>query len=86
MELGKNLVPLNNFMNIIQRPNIPNVERSTSASTSIDSVSFEFNLPNVVDSESLIKTIQTDTKVQRTLQNATVGKLNGNTRFGVNRL
>ena len=40
----------------------------------------------IVDSESLIKAIQTDTKVQRRLKNATVGKLNGNTKFGVNRL
>lgn len=88
MELGDKLAPLNNMVDIIQRPNIPNnIQRSNnSSSTSIDSVNFEFNLPNVVDSESLIKTIQNDTKLQRTLQNATVGKLNGNTRLGVNRL
>ena len=88
MQLGKNLVPLNNFMDVIQRPNLDGIARSNnSSSTSIDSVNFEFNLPNVVDSESLIKTIQTDTKVQKTLENATIGQLNStNKKLGVNRL
>lgn len=83
--LRKNLVPLNNFMSAI-KTNVPNVQRTTTATTSIGDVSFEFNLPNVVDSESLIKTIQTDTRVQKTLQNATVGQLNGSSKFKVNRL
>ena len=87
MELAGKLQPLNNFMDVIQKPNLPAVQSSVGGtSTTIDSVNFEFNLPNVVDSDSLIKTIQTDSRVQRTLQNATVGKLNGNTKFGVNRL
>lgn len=85
--LSKNLVPLNNFMNVIKKPNITPRSNNNASTTSINGgVNFEFNLPNVVDSESLIKTIQNDTKLQRTLQNATVGKLNGNTHFGVNRL
>lgn len=83
--LRKNLVPLNNFMSAI-KTNVPNIQRATTATTSIGDVSFEFNLPNVVDSESLIKTIQTDTRLQKTLQNATVGQLNGSSRFKVNRL
>lgn len=83
--LRKNLVPLNNFMSAI-KTNVPNVQRTTTATTSIGDISFEFNLPNVVDSETLIKTIQTDTRVQKTLQNATVGQLNGSSRFKVNRL
>lgn len=86
-EFVKYLRPLNNMFEVISQPSIPTVNRTAnSSSTSIDNVNFEFNLPNVVDSESLIKTIQTDTKLQRTLQNATVGKLTGNTKFGVNRL
>lgn len=83
--LRKNLVPLNNFMSAI-KTNVPNIQRATTATTTIGDVSFEFNLPNVVDSETLIKTIQTDTRVQKTLQNATVGQLNGSSRFKVNRL
>ena len=83
--LRKNLVPLNNFMSAI-KTNVPNIQRATTATTTIGDVSFEFNLPNVVDSETLIKTIQTDTRVQKTLQNATVGQLNGSSKFKVNRL
>lgn len=83
--LRKNLVPLNNFMSAI-KTNVPNIQRATTATTSIGDVSFEFNLPNVVDSETLIKTIQTDTRVQKTLQNATVCQLNGSSKFKVNRL
>lgn len=83
--LRKNLVPLNNFMSAI-KTNVPNIQRATTATTTIGDVSFEFNLPNVVDSETLIKTIQTDTRLQKTLQNATVGQLNGSSRFKVNRL
>ena len=82
-------MPFNNLIgDIVERPNIPTVDRGTGAMTNntIESVNFEFTLPNVVDSKSLIETIKTDTQVQRTLQNATVGKLNGNTRFGVNRI
>jgi hypothetical protein len=83
--LRKNLVPLNNFMSAI-KTNVPNIQRATTATTTIGDVSFEFNLPNVVDSETLIKTIQTDTRVQKTLQNATVCQLNGSSKFKVNRL
>ena len=86
LKLADNFTPLNSFMDIIQKPKLPAISKEFGASTTIDNVSFEFNLPNVVDSDSLIKTIQTDSRVQRTLQNATVGKLNGNTKFGVNRL
>ena len=87
LELVGKLNPLNNTLDIIQKPNLPNFDRSTYvAPANIENVNFAFNLPNVVDSKSLIKTIQSDTQVQRTLQNATVGKLNGNTRFGVNKL
>lgn len=83
--LRKNLVPLNNFMSAI-KTNVPNIQRATTATTTIGDVSFEFNLPNVVDSETLIKTIQTDTRVQKTLQNATICQLNGSSKFKVNRL
>ena len=87
LELVGKLNPLNNALDIIQQPNLPNFDRSTYvAPANIENVNFAFNLPNVVDSKSLIKTIQSDTQVQRTLQNATVGKLNGNTKFGVNKL
>lgn len=87
LELVGKLNPLNNTLDIIQKPNLPNFDRSTYvAPANIENVNFAFNLPNVVDSKSLIKTIQSDTQVQRTLQNATVGKLNGNTKFGVNKL
>lgn len=79
--------PLNNTLDIIQHSNLPDLSRHTNAVPNhIENVNFTFSLPNVVDSRSLIRTIQSDTQVQRTLQNATVGKLNGNTKFGVNKL
>ncbi|MCI8409021.1 MAG: hypothetical protein HFJ09_07110, partial [Lachnospiraceae bacterium] len=87
LELVGKRNPLNNTPDIIQNPRLPDFYGHTNiVPNNFENVNFTFHLPNVVDSRSLIKTIQSDTQVQRTLQNATVGKLNGNTKFGVNKL
>lgn len=87
LELVGKRNPLNNTPDIIQNPRLPDFYgHNNIVPNNFENVNFTFHLPNVVDSRSLIKTIQSDTQVQRTLQNATVGKLNGNTKFGVNKL
>lgn len=87
MEFGKNLVPLNNMMDIFQRPNIPTVERSVSSATTNNiENTFEFNLPNVTDGDSFMKVIQTDSRVLRTIQSAGTDVRNSNRKFGINRL
>lgn len=86
-EFVQYLKPLNNSIEGVSKPIIPNLNKNMGGVfNNVDNINFEFNLPNVMDAESLVKTIQTNTKVQKTLQNATIGKLNSNTRFGVNRL
>lgn len=87
MELGKNLVPLNNLVDVIQRPNIPSIERGVSSATTNNiENTFEFNLPNVTDAESFKKAIQTDNSLLRTIQSAGTDVRNSNRKFGVNRL
>ena len=87
IELGKNLVPLNNFMDIIQRPNLDGIARSgNTATTNNIENTFEFNLPNVTDAESFMKVIQTDSRVLRTIQSSGIDVRNSNRKFGINRL
>lgn len=89
-ELAKNIVPFNNLIgDIVERPNIPTVDRGAGAMTNntIESVNFEFTLPNVTDKESLLNMIRNDKEVQRAFQNSTVGLLmSGNKQFNSRRL
>lgn len=91
VELGKNLVPLNNFMDIVQKPNIPSVDRSANMATSntIESVNVELNLPNVTDKESFMKMFRNESEVRKMIYNGMDSQLNSrnqNKRFGANRL
>lgn len=52
----------------------------------IGDVSFEFNLPDVKDPQSFLTTIQNDKKVQKALQEVTLGRVNGNGKLSVNRI
>lgn len=57
----------------------------TYTDNSDNNVTFNFNLPNVTDSQSFLKAIQTDKKVQQALQSVTIGRaMNGNS-LDVNR-
>lgn len=89
-ELAENIVPFNNLIgDIVERPNIPTVDRGAGAMTNntIESVNFEFTLPNVTDKESLLNMIRNDKEVQRAFQNSTVGLLmSGNKQFNSRRL
>ena len=89
-ELAKNIVPFNNLIgDIVERPNIPTVDRGagTMTNNTIESVNFEFTLPNVTDKESLLNMIRNDKEVQRAFQNSTVGLLmSGNKQFNSRRL
>ena len=89
-KLAENIVPFNNLIgDIVERPNIPTVDRGVGAMTNntIESVNFEFTLPNVTDKESLLNMIRNDKEVQRAFQNSTVGLLmSGNKQFNSRRL
>ena len=88
MQLGKNLVPLNNFMDIIQRPNIvPNFANgvNSSSTTTIDSINL--NIPNVTDKESFIKMFKSEADVRRLFENSIDNRtIGGNRSLTANRL
>ena len=89
-KLAENIVPFNNLIgDIVERPDIPTVDRGagTMTNNTIESVNFEFTLPNVTDKESLLNMIRNDKEVQRAFQNSTVGLLmSGNKQFNSRRL
>ena len=88
MQLGKNLVPLNNFMDIIQKPNlVPNFANgvNSSSTTTIDSINL--NIPNVTDKESFIKMFKSEADVRRLFENSIDNRtIGGNRKLNANRL
>lgn len=46
---------------------------------------FNFTLPNVTDTSSFLKAIQTDNNIQKAIQNVSVGRLGGSGKLSVNR-
>lgn len=65
---------------------LKNGSNINSGSVSVENINLEFNLPNVVDSDSFIKAIKNDTSVQRVIREATIGQLNNVSKFSVNRI
>lgn len=90
MELAGKLQPLNNFMDVIQKPNLPAVQSNVGGtSTMIDSVNLEFTLPNVTDKESFMKMFRNESDVRRMIYNSFDSQINSrnkNKKFGANRL
>ena len=87
-ELAKNIVPFNNLIgDIVERPNIPTVDRGVGATNTIESINVELNLPNVTDKESFMKMVKSESDVQRMLQNIGFGGVMGsNKKFNVYKL
>lgn len=60
-------------------PNVSAIKGMTYADNSENNVTFNFNLPNVTDSNTFLKEIQNNKKVQQAIQSVTVGRImNGN--------
>lgn len=60
-------------------PNVSAIKGMTYADNSENNVTFNFNLPNVSDSNTFLKEIRTNKKVQQAIQSITIGQaLNGN--------
>lgn len=78
-----------NLWNLAQMPSyaakVPVVNTSSKASNaSIDNINIAFNLPNVKNYEEFKQCIKTDTQLQKTIQDITLGSLrNGNNSLGV---
>lgn len=81
-------MPFNNLIgDIVERPNIPTVDRGVGATNTIESINVELNLPNVTDKESFMKMVKSESDVQRMLQNIGFGGVMGsNKKFNVYKL
>ena len=69
---------------IPQLPDISNILPEHIGNTrTVGDCTFQFDLPNVTDSQSLIEAIRDDSKVQRAIRDVSVGQLTGNGRLEV---
>lgn len=60
-------------------PNVGAIKGMTYSDNSENNVTFNFNLPNVTDSNSFLKEVQTNKKLQKAIQSVTIGQaMNGN--------
>ena len=72
------------FLNSFTKVNVPNFEaiantldkQQNTSTTNIGDVSFNFELPNVTDSKSMLHALQTDKSIQKTVQDLTLGQMN----------
>ena len=72
----ENLIPVDsNMLNALQ-----------SSTPQQISAEFNFNLPNVTDTNSFLKAIQNDNNIQKAIQNVSIGRLGGSGKLSVNRI
>ena len=72
------------FLNSFTKVNVPNFDaiantldkQQNTSTTNISDVSFNFELPNVTDSKSMLHALQTDKSIQKTVQDLTIGQMN----------
>lgn len=75
------------FQPLVDLPKAPDfVPNRPTNTTSVGNVQFSFTLPNVLNGNDLIKEIQTNPKIQRSLQEVTLGQASGNGKLSVNRI
>lgn len=75
------------FKPLVDLPKIPDfVPNRPINTTSVSDVQFSFTLPNVLNGNDLIKEIQSNPKIQRSLQEVTLGQASGNGKLSVNRI
>ena len=67
------------------QPNTHAIKGMTYTNNGDHNITFNFSLPNVSDSQSFLKAIQTDKKVQQALQSVTIGRAMGNNSLDVKR-
>lgn len=86
-KMVSNLPNLNSAIKpIVNTGLLNNIKPMSSMQSNNVEATFEFNLPNVTDSKSLLRDIQTDKQLQKALQDITVGQLHGSTsRLSVNK-
>lgn len=81
------MIMQNNMLeNLTPRPNL-NILKDNLVPVQNDvHAEFNFTLPNVVDANSFLKTIQTDNRVQKAIQSVSMGRLVGGGKLGVNKI
>ena len=63
-----------------------NIQKTNTNTTNQISAEFNFNLPNVTDTNSFLKAIQNDNNIQKAIQNVSIGRLGGSGKLSVNRI
>ena len=82
-DLVNNFSPINDSLKDITKMIDSSRITKPISTNNIGDVSFNFELPNVTDKESLLKEIQTDQSVQKAIQSLTIGQMMGKSRLGV---
>lgn len=65
--------------------NVPKLPEIQSRANNIEygDISFNFELPNVSNSDEFLKAIQSDRKIQKAIQSVSIDRINGGSRLGV---
>lgn len=86
--INSDLIQKPNLLNDIVKNNLPDLRKNSlnmDTKVSYGDISFQFDLPNVTDSKSMLQALQTDKNLQNAVQDITIGQLNRTSRLGVNK-
>lgn len=75
------------FDNLVKAnlPDFSKIGKNTGNNVTNGDITFEFNMPNVTDSKSMLHALQTDKTLQNAVQDLTIGQINRTSRLGINK-
>ena len=86
--MQSDLIQKPSFADNLVKANVPDfskIGRNTRNNVTNGDITFEFNMPNVTDSKSMLHALQTDKTLQNAVQDLTIGQINRTSRLGINK-
>ena len=86
--MQSDLIQKPSFADNLVKANVPDfskIGRNTGNNVTNGDITFEFNMPNVTDSKSMLHALQTDKTLQNAVQDLTIGQINRTSRLGINK-
>lgn len=86
--MQSDLIQKPSFADNLVKANVPDfskIGKNTGNNVTNGDITFEFNMPNVTDSKSMLHALQTDKTLQNAVQDLTIGQINRTSRLGINK-
>lgn len=86
--MQSDLIQKPSFADNLVKANVPDfskIGRNTGNNVTNGDITFEFNMPNVTDSKSMLHALQTDKTLQNAVKDLTIGQINRTSRLGINK-